>query len=221
MEKIIRIRFACLTFCLFVFFIIETKGQYYVMDTIPQEYEIISIQKSRKDRLENCNELIERVKDYYNPNRCKKIDFPTKEARKTCKSLQKKDAKFHISKLKKTRWKLRNPQYNKNGYVLLLKNIETGQLFDVAVVKLRQMEGEKLKPYHVYKLKLYKVNERNMIRDIDTIWWVDMDGSSVSIVGKCYTRNIYVSPNLKGLKYNPQADFSDNSQTNSVKEMNH
>mgnify|MGYP003296303206 CR=1 FL=1 len=61
MGKIIKIRFACLTFCLFVFFIIETKGQYYVMDTIPQEYEIISIQKSRKARLENCNELIERV----------------------------------------------------------------------------------------------------------------------------------------------------------------
>ena len=60
MGKIIKIRFACLTFCLFVFFIIETKGQYYVMDTIPQEYEIISIQKSRKARLENCTESIKK-----------------------------------------------------------------------------------------------------------------------------------------------------------------
>ena len=214
-----QIRFACLTFCLFVFFVIETKGQYYVMDTIPQEYEIISIQKSRKARLENCNEILRRSDEWIEKERKFQRNYRKTQKQQGIKYKKSKkyihEIKKGQSELKKTRWKLRNPQYNKNGYVLLLKNIETGQLFDVAVVKLRQMEGKKLKPYYVYKLKLYKVNEKNMIRDIDRLWWVDIDGSSVSIVGKSWTRNIYVSPNLKGLKYNPQADFSDNSQTNS------
>ncbi len=214
-----QIRFACLTFCLFVFFVIETKGQYYVMDTIPQEYEIISIQKSRKARLENCTESIKKSNEIIKSER--ELQQYYRKAQKLS-SIKFDISKSHMntlkkckSSLKKLRYQLKNPQYNKNGYVLLLKHIKTGDLFDVAVVKKKQMEGETLQLHKVYSLKLYKVKEIDVIKECNPLWWIDMDGSNVSIIGKSWTRNIYVSPNLKGLKYNPQADFSDNSQTNS------
>ena len=207
---------------LLAFLLIEAKGQYYMMDTIPQEYEILSIQNSRKARLENWEKRIKMCKEWIEKERKFQQDYHKIQKQQGIKhEIYKKEineAKLVLSKLKKSRRKLRNPQYNKNGYVLLLKKINTGQLFDVAVVKMKHIDVEKLKPNCVYNLKLYKVYEKDIIKDIDRIWWVDMDSSSVSIAGKSWTRNIYVSPNLKGLKYNPQANFSNNILTNSKQE---
>ena len=110
----------------------NTKAQYYPFDSVAVKYEILSIKKGRKAHVSSLNNLI-----------------------KTLKKDSEENTRI-ILMLKDYKNELRRSKDSKDGYVLTLKNIETGGYFDVVTIKTKNIKGEKIKVGKVYEIKLEK-----------------------------------------------------------------
>ncbi|NLO42260.1 MAG: hypothetical protein GX109_04425, partial [Bacteroidales bacterium] len=106
-----------------------------------------------------------------------------------------------ILMLKDYKNELRRSKDSKDGYVLTLKNIETGGYFDVVTIKTKNIKGEKIKVGKVYEIKLEKFFKETIVPRIGKVFEVTIDDITIRIVGQSWTGNVYTTSNLRGLKY--------------------
>lgn len=155
----------------------NTKAQYYPFDSVAVKYEILSIKKESKAHVSSLNNLIKKLK---------------KDSEENTRI---------ILMLKDYKNELRRSKDSKDGYVLTLKNIETGGYFDVVTIKTKNIKGEKIKVGKVYEIKLEKFFKETIVPRIGKVFEVTIDDITIRIVGQSWTGNVYTTSNLRGLKY--------------------
>ena len=114
----------------------------------------------------------------------------------------KKDSKANsvdISKYKECKKKFRQSMDSKYGYVLTLKNVETGGYYDVVTVKSRNIKGEKIKKGNIYEIRLEKCFKEDIVPRIGMVFKVTVDDVTIIVISHSWTANVYVTPELRGL----------------------
>ena len=164
-----------LTIVVILFFGVNTKAQYYPFDTIPVKYEVVSMDKASKAYISALNETIRKLK----------IDL--------------KANSVDISKYKEFKKKFRQSKDSKDGYVLTLKNIETGGYYDVVSIKSGNIKGKKIKKGNIYEIRLEKCFKENIVPRIGKVFIVTVDDVMIRVVSHSWTNNVYVTPDLRGL----------------------
>ena len=165
----------CLIIVIVLFFGVNAKAQYYPFDTIPVKYEVVSMDKAGKAYISALNETIRKLK---------------------------KDSKansVYISKYKECKKKFRQSKDSKYGYVLTLKNVETGGYYDVVTVKSRNIKGEKIKKGNIYEIRLEKCFKEDIVPRIGMVFKVTVDDVTIIVISHSWTANVYVTPELRGL----------------------
>ena len=165
----------CLIIVVVLFFGVNAKAQYYPFDTIPVKYEVVSMDKAGKAYISALNETIRKLK---------------------------KDSKANsvdISKYKECKKKFRQSKDSKYGYVLTLKNVETGGYYDVVTVKSRNIKGEKIKKGNIYEIRLEKCFKEDIVPRIGMVFKVTVDDVTIIVISHSWTANVYVTPELRGL----------------------
>lgn len=158
-----------------LFFGVNAKAQCYPFDTIAVKYEVVSIDKASKAYVAALNNTIRKLK---------------------------KDSKANsvaISKYKDIKKKFRQSKDSQNGYVVTLKNVETGGFYDVVTNESKNIKGEKIKEGRIYEIKLEKLFEEDIVPRIGKILTVTIDDIMIRVVSKSWTANVYLSPDLRGL----------------------
>ena len=158
-----------------LFFGVNAKAQCYPFDTIAVKYEVVSIDKARKAYVSALNKTIRKLK---------------------------KDSKANsvaISKYKDYKKEFRQSKDTKDGYVLTLKNVETGGYYDVVTVKSRNIKGEKIRKGNIYEIRLEKCFKEDIVPRIGMVFKVTVDDVTIRVVSHSWTANVYVTPDLRGL----------------------
>lgn len=158
-----------------LFFGVNAKAQCYPFDTIVVKYEVVSIDKASKAYVAALNNTIRKLK---------------------------KDSKANsvaISKYKDIKKKFRQSKDSQDGYVITLKNVETGGFYDVVTNESKSIKGEKIKEGRIYEIKLEKFFEEDIVPRIGKIFTVTIDDIMIRVVSKSWTANVYLSPDLRGL----------------------
>ncbi len=176
--------------CLIIIFIIfipcQLKAQLYLFDNIPQRYEVLLIENAKRKRVKDINYRINNIRQ--------KEDYSNKEKRSMIVFYRtnKKIIKHSLS--------------SKCGYVLLLKNCETGGYFDVIVSQCNNNEGGKIKVNNVYDVQLFKLFENDMVPKIGYVWKINMDNCVIEVTGASHTSNIYTYVEFPKLNTSKKSD---------------
>jgi len=167
---------------LFIFFYpiyLEINAQYFSYDSIPVNYEIVSIKKAKNVFLSNLRALKRNLNKEY---------------------------KYHTSKKDIISYKnaiiyYKHSDISKNAYLILLKNIDNGNNYLIVTIKGNMEKGKRINVGNIYKLKLEKYFKNDLFINLGIPIEVEINKTKVLIHHNRWTGNIYITQNIKGLYY--------------------